>query len=92
MATLQAILLAQEREQIQALRQHLQQLQNQVQVGIDSLERREQELEMALDAVRRLAQDNQFLSQQLQTEVTLLQRRARADSEGLIAKIAPLVS
>ncbi len=91
MATVQAILLAQEREQIEELRQQLNLLQQDVNTHLSALDRREQELEAALDAVRSVANENQFQSHQMETEIALLRRRAREDSEGIIAKLAPVL-
>ena len=91
MATLQAILLAHEREQIEELKRKLHLLQQDVNSGLLALEQREREITAVLETVRRLANDNQFFSQQLQAEIALLQRRARVDSEGLIAQLAPVL-
>ena len=91
METVQAILLAHEREQIEELKLQLQRLQQQVNSSLSALERREQELQVALDEVRHTANDSQFLSHQLQAEIALLQHRARGDSEGLMARLIPVL-
>jgi hypothetical protein len=90
LASVQAILLAEERKRIQALQQQLEIYQNRTQSHIDLLENRTEELEAALLAARRALREAENRARDLEVEVDLLQRKAQSDSEGLLARLTPV--
>lgn len=90
LAAIQSILLLQEREQIQHLKQEIQTLQHEAALKIAVLEEREKEIQQELEHIRQAARQNEHRTRDLETEIEILRRKARADSEGLMARLTPV--
>lgn len=91
LASVQSILLAEERKRIQALQQQLATYQSQTQDHINQLESRTQTLNTDLQATRLALREAESRAKDLEVEVDILRRKAQADSEGLAAKLTPVV-
>lgn len=90
LASVQAILLAEERKRIQALQQELAAYKNQTQTQLEELHSQSETLEAELLAARKELREAEGRAQDLAAAVELLQRKSQADSEGLVARLTPV--
>jgi len=88
---IQSILLTKEREQLQAVQREADLFRHQAQSQIEALQEQARDLRTALEQARQIARDNEHRTRDLQTEVEILRRKAQADSEGMVARITPVV-
>lgn len=90
LASVQSILLAEERKRIQELQAQLATYQSQTQTHIDQLQNRSDALNAELQTTRQALQDAENRAKDLEVQVDILQRRAQDDSEGVVAKLTPV--
>jgi len=90
LASVQSILLAEERKRIQELQEQLATYQNQTKTHIDQLQNRSDELNAELQTTRQALREAESRAKDLEVQVDILQRRAQVDSEGVIAKLTPV--
>ncbi|MGH8630022.1 MAG: hypothetical protein ACREU7_04550, partial [Burkholderiales bacterium] len=90
-ASVRSILLAEERERIQRLERQLEILRGQTQSQVEVLQTQTREQQSQLEAARQAASGNEDRTRDLQAEVEILHRKGQADSEGLTARITPVI-
>lgn len=91
-SSLQSILLAEERERLQRLQWELEALRQKLQSGEEAQQERERYLLGEIQALQeriRAAEEHLHI---LQLEAALLRRQSQADSEGLVARLTPVIS
>lgn len=91
-ASIQSILLAKEREKLNQLQHTTEAFQHQATSELAALQAQVRDLQADLAATRQRAQDSEHRARDVQLEIELLRRKAQADSEGLMARLAPVIS
>ncbi len=92
LASIQSILLSNERQQIQQLEQQLEYMRRQTQATMERLQGRTGDLETELSNTRLALRKAEAQARDLETAVDLLQRKAQTDSEGLEERLMPVFS
>ncbi len=92
LASVQSILLGRERQRIQELEQEIALLHTTLQTNEASLHKQTTGLGDALQAARQALTEAEKRLRELEAQVTLLQKRAQADSEGLAERLTPVFS
>ncbi|MCA9961630.1 MAG: apolipoprotein A1/A4/E family protein, partial [Anaerolineales bacterium] len=90
LASVQSILLGQERKRIQDLELRLVTLQQQFLTQVETLQVQTSDLERELQTTRQALQEAETRAHDLEIEVNKLRYRARSDSEGLLARLMPV--
>lgn len=91
-AAIRAILLAQEQERLKQIERQLEALRSQASSDREALQEDLRQLITEIEAVRQTARAGEERTRDLEVEVELLRRRAQADSEGLIARLTPILA
>lgn len=92
LASLQSILLAQERIRIKKLEDQINALEFQHKDESQALQRQVQQLEAELDRLEQTLKASQKVRDEIQTKLELLERQGQEEDEGTIARIRPLMS
>jgi len=90
-ASIQSILLEGDRRRIQQLEQQLDLLTHRTDSADDYLREQVDELLAEVATLRSVLQAEREHSRDLETEVDLLRRKARADAEGVVARMTPVM-
>lgn len=90
--SLQAILLAEERERLQRLEWELEALRRQVQSGDEAQQDRERHLLAEIQALQARIRAAEEQLHVLQLEAALLRHQTQAGTEGLVARLTPVIS
>mgnify|MGYP000058180745 CR=1 FL=1 len=90
LASVQAILLADERKRILALQQQLDGYNSQTYGRIQDLQTQTEALKVQLYAAQKALREAEQRAKDLELEVDLLRRKAQSDSEGLIERLTPV--
>jgi hypothetical protein len=91
-ASLQSIILAQERIRIKKLEDQINALEFQHKDESQALQRQVQELEAELDRLEQTLKASKKVRDEIQTKLELLQGQGQEDDEDTIARIKPLMS
>lgn len=86
-----SILLSDVRDRLGGIEHQIELVQNRSHSEDEDLRRQLGELLTELERLHALAHEADNLSRDLKTEIEILQRRAQADSEGLIARVTPVL-
>jgi hypothetical protein len=86
-----SILLSDVRDRLRGIERQIESVQDRSQSEDENLRRQLDELLAELERLHSLAREADGRSRDLKTEIEILRRRAQADSEGLIARIAPVL-
>ncbi|MBK9924586.1 MAG: SH3 domain-containing protein [Anaerolineales bacterium] len=86
-----SILLSDVRDRLRGIERQIELVQDRSQSEDDDLHRQLKELLIELDRLHGLAREADDRSRDLQAEIEILRRRAQADSEGLIARVTPVL-
>ncbi len=86
-----SILLSDVRDRLRDIEYQIQSTQNQSQAGDEALRQQLDDLLAELKRLRDLARESDDRSRDLKAEIEILRRRAQADSEGLIARVTPVL-
>lgn len=89
--SIRSILLSDVRDRLREIERQIDASQIQSQSDDDGLRQQLNELLTELDRLRQLAREADDRSRDLKTEIEILRRRAQADSEGLIARVTPVL-
>jgi hypothetical protein len=91
LVSVRSILLAEVFDRLQEIERQIGASQTQVQSDEEGLRQQLSDLLAELDRLQGLARETDNRSRDLQTEIEILRRRAQADSEGLIARVTPIL-
>jgi hypothetical protein len=89
--SIRSILLSDVRERLREIERQIAVSQNQAQSEDENLRQQLNELLAELDRLHQLAREADNRSRDLQAEIEILRRRAQTDSEGLIARVTPVL-
>ena len=89
--SIRSILLSDVRNRLREIERQIEASQYQSRSEDDDLRQQLDELLAELDRLRQLAREADIRSRDLKAEIEILQRRAQADSEGLIARVTPVL-
>jgi hypothetical protein len=89
--SIRSILLSDVRDRLREIERQIAASENQAQSDDESLRQQLNGLLAELDRLRQLAREADNRSRDLQAEIELLRRRAQTDSEGLIARVTPVL-
>ena len=89
--SIRSILLSDVRDRLREIERRIDASQTQAQSDDDNLHQQLNELLTELERLHKLAREADDRSRDLNTEIELLRRRAQADSEGLIARVTPVL-
>ena len=89
--SIRSILLSDVRDRLREIERQIGASQTQTQSDNNDLRQQLNELLMELNHLRQLAREADDRSRDLKTEIEILRRRAQADSEGLIARVTPVL-
>lgn len=90
--SLQAILLAEERERLQRLEWEMEALRRQLQSGEEGQQERERHLLQEIQALQERIRADEEQLHVLQLEAALLRHQTQAGTEGLVARLTPVIS
>ncbi len=90
LASVQAILLGEERKRIEELQQQVVDLQRQWATRLELLQAQTSQLERDLQVTRQALQEARGRAADLEIEVEKLRHRAQSDSEGMAARLLPV--
>jgi hypothetical protein len=91
LVSVRSILLSDVSDRLREIERQIATSQNQTQSEDESLRQQLNELLAELDRLQQFARETDNRSRDLNTEIEILRRRAQADSEGLIARITPIL-
>jgi hypothetical protein len=91
LVSVRSILLAEVFDRLQQIEGRIAASQTQVQSDEEGLRQQLSDLLAELDRLQGLVRETDNRSRDLQTEIEILRRRAQADSEGLIARVTPIL-
>ncbi|GAB4538028.1 MAG: hypothetical protein Fur002_00820 [Anaerolineales bacterium] len=86
------LLQGSELEQTQELQRQIEALQKKTEAQFNALRESHNSVDAKMEALRNLAREVKNQSFDLQTEVDIMRRKAQVDAEGLIERIAPILS
>ena len=89
LTAIQSILLAEDRDQLSALKQENDQFRSEALQHFSMLQSKIKQLESELNITRQDLKRADAKAKDLQLEIDILRHKARADAEGLIAKLSP---
>jgi hypothetical protein len=89
--SIRSILLSDVRERLREIERQIAASQNQSQSSDENLRQQLNELLAKLDHLQQLAREADNRSRDLQAEIEILRRRAQTDSEGLVARVTPVL-
>ena len=89
-ASVQSILLSQDRQRLQRIEWQIEAIQHAYQSQTEALREQVHDLLDEIEAVRQTARANEEVARDLRLDVDLLRRKAQADSEGLVARLTPV--
>ena len=89
-ASIQSILLAQDRERLQRIERQAEAVRAAHESQSQALGEQVADLLADIESVRRTAHSNEEIARDLRLEVELLRRKAQSDSEGLLARLTPV--
>ena len=89
--SIRSILLSDVSDRLREIERQIETSQNQSQSEDESLRQQLNELLAELDRLQQLARETDHRSRDLDTEIEILRRKAQADSEGLIARVTPIL-
>jgi hypothetical protein len=89
--SIRSILLSDVRDRLREIERQIETSRNQTQSDDENLRQQLSGLLAELDRLRQLARDADNRSRDLQAEIEILRRRAQANSEGLIARVTPVL-
>ena len=89
--SIRSILLSDVRDRLREIERRIDASQTQAQSDDDSLRQQLNELLAELERLQKLAREADHRSRDLNTEIEILRRKAQADSEGLIARVTPVL-
>lgn len=88
---IRAILLAHEQERLQALDQHLHDLQRELQARLEALEAQGHSQHADLTTLNQQIHATELYLRRLRDEVEVLRLKSQADADGLMARLKPLL-
>jgi hypothetical protein len=89
-ASVQSILLAQDRQRLQRIEWQIEAIQHAYQSQTEALREQVHDLLNEIEAVRQTARASEEAARDLRLDVDLLRRKAQTDSEGLVARLTPV--
>lgn len=89
--SVRSILLADLQERLRAIEAQIAAVRHGSQFDHETLQRKLDELLADVERLRQLARESDERSRDLTTEVEILRRKAQADSEGLVARMTPVL-
>jgi len=89
-ASVQSILLAQDRQRLQRIEWQIGAIQSAYQSQTEALREQVRDLLNEIEAVQQTARANKDAARDLRLDVDLLRRKAQSDSEGLVARLTPV--
>ena len=89
-ASIQSILLSQERGRLQQIEQQIEATRVGAQSEREALREQVRDLLRDVETLRQTARASEERARDLQVQVELLRRKAQADSEGLVARLTPV--
>ncbi|MBK8823327.1 MAG: SH3 domain-containing protein [Anaerolineales bacterium] len=89
--SIRSILLSDVSDRLREIERQIEASQNQSQSEDESLRQQLNELLAELERLQQLARATDHRSRDLDTEIEILRRKAQADSEGLIARVTPIL-
>jgi len=89
--SIRSILLSDVRDRLSEIERRIAASQNQAQSDDENLRQQLNELLAELDRLHQLAREADNRSRDIQAEIEILRRRAQSDSEGLIARVTPVL-
>jgi cell division septation protein DedD len=89
-ASIQSILLSQERGRLQQIEQQIEATRVGAQTEREALREQVRDLLRDVETLRQTARASEERARDLQVQVELLRRKAQADSEGLVARLTPV--
>jgi hypothetical protein len=92
LGSVRSILLADLQERLRVIESEIASVQRGSQFDHENLQQKLDELLVDVERLRLTARESDERSRDLATEVEILRRKAQADSEGLIARVAPVLS
>jgi hypothetical protein len=89
-ASVQSILLTQDRQRLQRIERQIEAIQHAYQSQTEALREQVHDLLNEIEAVRQTARASEEAARDLKVDVDLLRRKAQTDSEGLVARLTPV--
>ncbi|MBN8581586.1 MAG: apolipoprotein A1/A4/E family protein [Anaerolineae bacterium] len=89
--SIRSILLSEVFDRLRDIERQIETSKDQSQSDDENLRQQLDELLAELDRLQQVAREADTRSRDLQTEIEILRRRAQADSEGLIARVTPVL-
>ena len=91
LTSIRAILLAEEQQRLREIERRLVSIQRQIETEQQNLGQQSSELLEEQQRANELLRKTQDQVYQLQTELEILRRKAQSDSEGVIARVSPIL-